>query len=322
MGRKTRARHSMGGRHGEQFWEDEKQNFGLKYMNKFGWTQGDGLGKQKQGTQSHVKTKYKNDNKGIGHKQHANNEMFQATMFMFNDILSGLQGKKKKIDESTPASKNLSASAVIKSYEAKHHLYGKFRAAKNISARSEEEKNQLFGIDNRQRVGFTEDDQTNYALQMNAISMSRSGHMGLGFGASDDNGMQNKQLTFGKFMRSGVITRDDLLKPVEEKKEKKSKKKKKKKKKVKEMEDLNIVINDGIDVEKKSKSKKKKKSKKRKLEKGVDNEQPVKKRKLKKEDNASDISSSELILSRNPTPVQSDSEIIDLKKKKSKKKKD
>merc|ERR1712129_538055 len=231
--------------------------------------------------------------------------------------------KKKKKDESTPASKNLSASAVIKSYEAKHHLYGKFRAAKNISARSEEEKNQLFGIDNRQRVGFTEDDQTNYALQMNAISMSRSGHMGLGFGASDDNGMQNKQLTFGKFMRSGVITRDDLLKPAEEKKEKKSKKKDKKRK-VKEMVDLNIVINDGNDVEKKSKSKKKKKkkSKKRKLEKGDDNEQPVKKRKLKKEDNASDISSSESILSRNPTPVQSDSEIIDSEKKKSKKKKD
>merc|ERR1712003_299805 len=150
--------------------------------------------------------------------------------------------------------------------------------------------------------------------------MSRSGHMGLGFGASDANGMQNKQLTFGKFMRSGVITRDDLLKPVEEKKEKKSKKKRKKKK-MKEMEDLNIVINDGIDVEKKSKSKKKKKSKKRKLEKGDANEQPVKKRKVNKEDNASDISSSESILSRNPTPVQSDSEIIDSKKK-SKKKKD
>merc|ERR1712157_569251 len=106
-------------------------------------------------------------------------------MCMFNDILSGLNKKKKDTPSSTPRStKNLSASSVIKSYEAKHHLYGKFRAAKNISSRSEEEKNQLFGIDDRVSNGFTEDDQTNYAMQMNALSMSRSGKMGLGFGGN------------------------------------------------------------------------------------------------------------------------------------------
>merc|ERR1712228_516284 len=286
----------MGSRHGDQFWEDEKkrENFGIKYMNKFGWNKGDGLGKNKQGREQHVKTKYKNDTKGIGHRHSQNNEMFQATMCMFNDILSGLNKKKSANSlptKSKSSNKHLSASAVIKSYEAKHHLYGKFRAAKNISARSEEEKNQLFGIDDER--GFTERDQTNYAMQMNALSMTRSGKMGLGFGANDEQMMDVKQLTFGKFMKSVSITKDDLINEnVGDEDGKKAKKKKEK------MEDMNIAIDDGI-----------------------------KKKKMKKKnvigDNMSDISSSASILSTNPTPIQSDEDNVGEEKiTKQKKKKD
>merc|ERR1712228_1168794 len=284
-----------------------------------------GLGKNKQGREQHVKTKYKNDTKGIGHRHSQNNEMFQATMCMFNDILSGLN-KKKSANSLPPKSKSsnkhLSASAVIKSYEAKHHLYGKFRAAKNISARSEEEKNQLFGIDDER--GFTERDQTNYAMQMNALSMTRSGKMGLGFGANDEQMMDVKQLTFGKFMKSGSITKDDLINEnVGGEDGKKAKKKKKKKEK---MEDMNIAIDDGI---KKKKKKKKKKSKKRKLEDedGMIGERVTKKMKMEKKnvigDNMSDISSSASILSTNPTPIQSDEDNVREEKiTKQKKKKD
>ena len=133
--RKSRLRSNLrgyGSRHGDQFWKDEekRQNFGLKYMNKFGWNKGDGLGKNKQGNTNHVKTRYKNDNKGIGCKHTQNDTMFQATMCMFNDILSGLNNKNKDKSSSSSSSskpkqqkKNLSASAVIKSYEAKHHLF-------------------------------------------------------------------------------------------------------------------------------------------------------------------------------------------------------
>ena len=128
--KKSRLRRNLrgyGSRHGDQFWEDEKKrkNFGLKYMSKFGWNQGDGLGKNKQGDVKHLKTRYKNDNKGIGCKHTHNDTMFQATMCMFNDILSGLNTKKNsKSDDSTPKkqTQHLSASAVIKSYEARHHL--------------------------------------------------------------------------------------------------------------------------------------------------------------------------------------------------------
>eukprot|EP00483_Globobulimina_turgida_P011830 UN11852 len=211
--KKNRTRSNLrayGTRHGDQFWEEEKQrkNFGLKYMNKFGWSKGDGLGRNKQGNINHVKTKYKNDNRGIGCKTTPNDTMFQATMCMFNDILSGLNKKKDNQSKKEPSiAKYASTSALIKSYEAKHHLYGKFRAAKGISTRSEQEKRELFGD---VEVGFTENDQENYALKMNEIASLRSGRMGLGFGGNNDNGFNNT-LTFGKFTRSGIITRDDLL---------------------------------------------------------------------------------------------------------------
>ena len=128
---RRRSTKAFGSRHGDEFWEEEKKqnNFGLKYMNKYGWNRGDGLGKNRQGDTQHVKTRLKNDNKGVGckHAQLQNDTMFQATMCMFNDILSGLntnKKKKKKSDSSQSNSKSqdLSASAIIKSYEAKHHL--------------------------------------------------------------------------------------------------------------------------------------------------------------------------------------------------------
>lgn len=67
-------------RHGELFWKEEENNFGLKMMNKMGWEQGkvkefahcrlfitvfQGLGKNESGNTSFVRTKKKNDTLGM-----------------------------------------------------------------------------------------------------------------------------------------------------------------------------------------------------------------------------------------------------------------
>eukprot|EP01084_Bolivina_argentea_P087809 158571_1 len=248
--RKSRVRsnlRSYGTRHGDSFWEEEKSrnNFGLKYMNKLGWSKGDGLGRNRQGNTNHIKTKLKNDNKGIGCRETPNNTMFQATMCMFNDILSGLNKKKDPNASDSSANKSntkhVSASAVIKSYEAKHHLYGKFRAAKNISNRSEQDKAELFG--NVESKGFTENDQTNYALRMSELSSGYSGKMGLGFGQNDAGSMDTSALMFGKFTRSGIITRKDIIGDETEKEAKEDEKMNKKKKKKKSKKNKKSVSN-------------------------------------------------------------------------------
>eukprot|EP01084_Bolivina_argentea_P220495 373667_1 len=122
--------------------------------------------------------------------------MFQATMCMFNDILSGLNKKKSSDSNSKPSTlnknKHLSASAVIKSYEARHHLYGKFRAAKDISNRSESDKAEISGRVDDDNNGFTEDDQTAYALHLKSLAALRSGKMGLGFGSKSESDIHHK----------------------------------------------------------------------------------------------------------------------------------
>ena len=120
------TRNKYGTRHGDGFWEEERKrdNFGLKYMQKLGWNKGDGLGASRQGQTTMVKAKYKNDTKGIGSKSAANDDMFKATMCMFNDILSGLNAKKKGKDSAAKSATptGTTTSAIIRSYEAKHHL--------------------------------------------------------------------------------------------------------------------------------------------------------------------------------------------------------
>lgn len=121
---------SYGTRHGEGFWDEEEKNknFGLQYMQKCGWNRGEGLGVQKQGSTKYVRSRYKNDTMGIGCNSEPNHSMFSATMCMFNDILSSLQknGSSKTENKEKKTSiidKNLTVSATIKHYEARHHLF-------------------------------------------------------------------------------------------------------------------------------------------------------------------------------------------------------
>ena len=86
--RKRRRRDYCDERRGDKFWAEEKErkNFGLRYMENYGWSQGDGLGAKRQGGTTHIKAKNKQNNRGIGSKITADNSMFSATMFMFNDV--------------------------------------------------------------------------------------------------------------------------------------------------------------------------------------------------------------------------------------------
>ena len=62
-------------RRGNDFWEEEteRKNFGLWYMQQNGWSQGEGLGRQRQGDTNHVKAKVKQNNRGIGSKKSKDN---------------------------------------------------------------------------------------------------------------------------------------------------------------------------------------------------------------------------------------------------------
>ncbi|ETO29676.1 G-patch domain-containing protein [Reticulomyxa filosa] len=116
--KKGKARSSLrscGTRHGEEFWDEEsnKGNFGMKYMEKFGWKKGDGLGANRQGRNSYIKVRHKQDNlgehtkqnkhkqmKGLGANQNATDSMFKTTMLMYNELLTRIKRGKTESDKS------------------------------------------------------------------------------------------------------------------------------------------------------------------------------------------------------------------------------
>ncbi|CAN0437122.1 unnamed protein product, partial [Hapterophycus canaliculatus] len=49
-----------------QAWKNDKSKFGLKMLQKMGWTEGKGLGKHEDGVSEHVKVAKKSNNLGLG----------------------------------------------------------------------------------------------------------------------------------------------------------------------------------------------------------------------------------------------------------------
>jgi len=88
--KKFRDMYGSAGRHGQSFWEEEKDNVGMRLLKNMGWAMGQGLGKDGNGRTDHVKQFRKKDNSGIGAKAGTRDEAFKASQELFNDVLSRL----------------------------------------------------------------------------------------------------------------------------------------------------------------------------------------------------------------------------------------
>ena len=90
--KRFRASHGSAGRHGATFWEEEKDNIGLRLLKGMGWGLGQGLGKDGKGRTDVVKQFKKKDNAGIGASGNTRDEAFRASQDLFNDVLARLSG--------------------------------------------------------------------------------------------------------------------------------------------------------------------------------------------------------------------------------------
>jgi len=88
--KRFRDMYGSAGRHGQSFWEEEKDNVGMKLLRGMGWENGQGLGKDGRGRTDAVKQFRKKDNAGIGAKAGTRDEAFKASQELFNDVLSRL----------------------------------------------------------------------------------------------------------------------------------------------------------------------------------------------------------------------------------------
>jgi Pin2-interacting protein X1 len=71
--------------------------FAQQQLQKMGWSEGDGLGKRRQGMASHITVKRREDNVGLGHNSHVpSHDTHQWWKDSIGDTLAKLGGKKKK----------------------------------------------------------------------------------------------------------------------------------------------------------------------------------------------------------------------------------
>eukprot|EP00903_Cladosiphon_okamuranus_P008882 g8504.t1 len=74
-----------------QAWKNDKSKFGLKMLQKMGWTEGKGLGKHEDGVSEHVKVAKKSNNLGLGATHDASGAAGWASAAMsFNGVLEAL----------------------------------------------------------------------------------------------------------------------------------------------------------------------------------------------------------------------------------------
>jgi Pin2-interacting protein X1 len=87
-------------------------------LEKMGWSEGKGLGKNKDGITEHVKAVKKFDSRGIGADAKTSQQLYTAKTVAFSDILSKLAaeyGAAKPETEDKPAKKSSKLSTVSSS---------------------------------------------------------------------------------------------------------------------------------------------------------------------------------------------------------------
>ncbi|GAB5364153.1 hypothetical protein AAMO2058_000944300 [Amorphochlora amoebiformis] len=157
MSMNRRKVHQSAGRHGEKFWDEERNNFGFKMMQRMGWSQGEGLGKNRKGTTSFIRVSQKRDNSGIGAKG-KQDDNWSAITGVFNHLLKRLASSNPEKDEKEQKfglEKNegkgmeyKTSGARLKSFVTRRTLYGRFKAAKDTSKHTKQDRAAIFGKSN------------------------------------------------------------------------------------------------------------------------------------------------------------------------------
>jgi len=129
-------------------WAADKNKISNKLMEKMGWKEGEGLGKEGDGMLNPIGVKYKMDNLGFGCTQKYDKQ-WVAHQDSFNDLLAGLSAESTTATETTDSKPVLADKAKISSLgqtgKKSGHRYHKFTKAKDLSQASAKDMEGIFG---------------------------------------------------------------------------------------------------------------------------------------------------------------------------------
>jgi len=139
-------------------WAQDMSAFGQKMLLKMGWKQGNGLGKNQQGTSTNLRAIRREVNLGIGAKTDLHgDEGFSVTSRNFHGVLANLHAehgessskdkkKKKKSSKNKKGPDRLDSGLTLSSKRVTAGHARKMREAKDLTKKSKEEMAAIFGM--------------------------------------------------------------------------------------------------------------------------------------------------------------------------------
>ncbi|XP_060947356.1 PIN2/TERF1-interacting telomerase inhibitor 1 [Limanda limanda] len=127
-------------------WSKDESKFGQKMLERMGWSKGKGLGRTEQGVTDHIKVKVKNNSYGLGTTA-SYEDNWIAHQDDFNELLAQLNnchGQNTSKEPPPEEQKGFSLEEKSKTSKKRVH-YMKFTKGKDLSSRSENDLNCIFG---------------------------------------------------------------------------------------------------------------------------------------------------------------------------------
>ncbi|KAJ3163338.1 PIN2/TERF1-interacting telomerase inhibitor 1 [Geranomyces variabilis] len=136
-------------------WKDDKSKFGLKMMQKMGWTEGKGLGINEDGQKEHVKVRLKENNLGLGADRRTidnwldNNSAFDALlkgMAGNEDVAAGATTTTTTTTETVVEQTEVAAAPAPAAVSGRLYHRQKFRRNKAVSGFNAEQLSMILGV--------------------------------------------------------------------------------------------------------------------------------------------------------------------------------
>ncbi len=132
-----------------QTWAEDKNKFGYRMLQKMGWSEGKGLGKNEDGIKTHVRVKRRRTQSGIGAAVKKESDKWKLTGEVatgFSDVLARVSGGADVVDVSLTARKTDSTEEEVTSGKRSAQSYFRRRSRqKNVRAYSQEALREIFG---------------------------------------------------------------------------------------------------------------------------------------------------------------------------------
>ncbi|CAF4520536.1 unnamed protein product [Rotaria sp. Silwood2] len=130
-------------------WVDDGNKFGKRMLEKMGWKTGVGLGKNEDGRTEHIDLKYKSNLKGVGFV----NGQYDSTWISHSHSFDSLLQQLKQSHPSSSSSLIHDFNQTLQQTKTRF-TYKKQSSGKDLSSRSNNELDSVFGWNKDKKINF------------------------------------------------------------------------------------------------------------------------------------------------------------------------